>query len=122
LLDAVDAHLKALGANDWYFTDVPCDSLCFTFVNSAYYKTAVYADFIFENSAENIYFVKFSVPGRSSTPIDILSTAKNGAEDFFGHPVSDCFADFAKKGKCSVHFSSDIPIVISGEKPAAYFK
>ena len=121
LADRIKERQKSVGANTWYFSDLPSDELKFTFVNMTYSTAEVLADIIYAESTDNVYSIKICVSPRTSSKKDItdLNEVDGNAFRFNAYPLS---IKGVKKGEMvSVRFTSNIPVVISGAKNAAYY-
>ena len=119
--DKVEKIQKGLGAESWYFDSVTDESCEFVIINSIRADATVYADLIFDDSSKIVFNVKIEVPSLSFKRVNLLD--KNSADPnalYFNRN------SLAKMGvphgeEFVVHFKSDKPVVIKGNKPAAYY-
>jgi len=119
-IEKLASYRKALGAESWYFMDMTAEDCEFTFLNTTAEAANVSADLYFEDIANILLSIKFTVPSMRTKRINILNT-----EEVDGNALYYNNHSLAKKGVAegvpfTVSFKSDIPIVIKGKKPADY--
>lgn len=120
LLSKIAQKQKGVGSKDWYFMDYTKEETTFSFVNVTYSTVTIMANLYFEKETDNVYYIKLSVPPRTAFRKNILTECDADEDESVLNPYP-----LAKKGVpedklFTVHFTSDIPVVIKGERPADY--
>ena len=103
------------------FADISPNELEFTFVNMTYSEAVVLADLIYADSTDNVYSIKLLVPCRSSVKKNITDVNEVDANAFRYNPYPLASKGVKQGQPISVRFTSNIPVVISGSKPCAYW-
>ena len=120
LLETAKEWQKRLGARSWIFADLTWETSRFSFLNATCFEGTVYANLYFEDKADNIRAIKITVPGYTVKRVDFADE-----NDIDGNALYFNRTALAKMGipegkTFSVHFLSDRPIVIWGEKEPVY--
>lgn len=122
--DKIRERQQQIGAKSWFFTNMTLDNCKFTFVNAANEPTMVYAQLLFEDSRDSVARIRIHMDNKYAKTIDFNNPDTLGDEAFtmaYGlGKKSLCAEDIPKDRRFTVRFSSATPVVISGEKPAAY--
>ena len=121
LFKKIDEYGKSLGAKSWFFDGVNSGACDFFFINAAATVATVKADLIFADFKYSVKSIVINIPAYSNSTVNIVDpNAVDGDALFFNR------ASLKKKGvpdgvSFTVHFTSDVPIIIKGKKEAIYF-
>ena len=120
LLETAKDWQKKLGARSWVFGDMTWETCRFSILNTSCFEGSVKATLYFEERADRIRAIEIKVPGYTVKKVDFTEEGSiNGDSEFFnreslskmGIPYGKTFA---------VHFLTDRPLVIWGDKAPVY--
>ncbi len=125
-MDKIKEKQRQIGAKSWFFTDMMRDNCKFTLVNSANEDNFVSVALYYEDNKNNVSRIKINLEPKSVKMIDFENpeTLGNAFENAISYGLGKKFPsskDLPADKIFTVRFSSNIPVVISGEKPAAYY-
>lgn len=122
LLDTARQWQENLGSRSWVFGDLTWETCRFSVLNLTAFEGCVRADLLFEDPAYNVRAIVIKAPGKTVKRVDFTDSRTIEADALYFNPSS-----LAKKGipagkTFAVHFTSDRPLVIWGEKEPAHKK
>ena len=113
-------YKRRAGALSWYFSDVTREDATFTFLNTTAEVANVYADLYFDEVNDIVLNILIKVPPMRTVCVDLFDPeAANADALFYNH--NSLLKKGTPDGKpFTVNFKSDVPITVSGKKPALY--
>lgn len=120
-LDKIEKYRKSMGAESWFFSDLTTEDDEFLFLNMTVETAEVWADLYFDEVKNIVKSIKISVPPNRTNRVRILDTEAVDADALFYNHHSLKSKGVPEGEKFTVHFTSDIPIVIKGKKSPDYY-
>lgn len=120
LFRRVDFYQKSVGAYSWYFDDVTKECCKFTIINSTSAKATIYVDLYFEDAANTIKDIKLEVDGCRRKCVDIFDSKTANHDALFFNRDSMKAKGVPEGVPFTVHFKSDIPIIVKGNIESIY--
>lgn len=120
LFDKVEFNRRMSGAQSWFFDGVTDSDCNFVFINTNAPTATVYADLYFDDANDFVRHIKIEVENGKRSCVNLLNESDVDADALY------CNSNSLKKkgvpvGKTfTVHFKSDVPVVIIGKTAPAY--
>jgi len=116
LLDTVREYEKNVGAKSWYFEGLSRNECDFTFINSVAADADIMADLIFEDPSNNVNAIKIISPAARVLKANILNPEDADHDALYNNRASLKKRGLPKDAIFTVHFRSNVPVVIKGRK------
>ena len=118
-LKKLEEHEKRLGAKSWFFSDLDLESCELVITNTTFETAKISVDIYTESDI--IEAIRFDVPKMRVKRVNVLDANSVDGDALYYNPNS-----LAKKGaptdaKFTIHFKSNVPIVVKGQNSADYF-
>jgi len=121
LFEQIRLHSRQAGATAWYFTDMTLENAKFTFVNTTQQTVPVYANLYFDDRADFVGSIKVTVNPCSVTRIDLSDPSQIDGDALYFNRNSLKKKGIKDGAVFTVRFTSKVPVVVTGCKPADYF-
>ena len=113
-------YKRNLGAESWYFTDLTKDECEFTIVNPSNGVAKISVDLLGEELSDFVYSIKLEVPHKRTRHVNIFDSKVINPDALYHNPHSLTKKGVKEGSQITVHFRSNIPIVVKGKRSADY--
>ncbi len=121
LLDSVKNYENSVGAKSWFFDGMSIDACEFLFINSTAVDATILADLLFEDSKKIVKSIKVIATGYAVSKKHLMNSHDADPDAFPFNRVSLKRMDLQKWERFTVHFSSDVPVIIKSCKDPIYY-
>lgn len=120
LLETAERWQRNLGACSWIFGDLTWETCQFSVLNLTAFEATVRADLIFEDRNDNIRAIQIQAIPKTVKRVDFTDPSCIDGDALYFNPSSLAQKGIPRGKTFAVHFMSDKPVVIWGEKEPVY--
>lgn len=121
LLDNVEKYEKSFGAKSWFFDDMTDKDCDFTIINCLGVDASILVDLYFEDINNMVKSIKVIAPSYRVSKKNLLNPNDANPDAFPFNRASLKKLGLPNDTKFTVHFKSDVPVIIKGAKEPVYY-
>ena len=119
-MDKLKEYSRKMGAESWFFSDMSASDCTFTLTNVSFGEAEVNVDLYGDSASSLVCGISFKVSPKSTKTLNILDTGAVNPDALYYNPFSLSKNPLKDGARFTVNLKSNIPIVVSGKKPADY--
>ncbi|MBE7042584.1 MAG: hypothetical protein E7399_03715 [Ruminococcaceae bacterium] len=120
LFDKIEQSRREMGATSWVFTDMTLEDCVFETINMTAHSTEISVFLYFEDRSQYVSHIKYHAQDRRVTKTDFSKEEDLDGDALYYNPDSLAKKGIPQGARFAVHFSSKVPVIITGKKVPTY--